>query len=66
MPNDNPTYLTVYNSTDNASRATLYHGLSDGGATGSFPVVSVTSIYVFCLELTVNSGRRALEKTIEG
>ena len=54
VPNGNPTFLTVYNSTDNSTRATLYHGLTWGGEAGSFKVDSPASIYVFCLEVTAS------------
>jgi hypothetical protein len=55
VPNGNPTFLTVYNSTDNSTRVMLYHGLTNGGAAGSFRVDSIASIYVFCLEVLANS-----------
>ena len=55
VPNGNPTFLTVYNSTENSSRATLYHGLTNGGAAGSFSVDSDASTYDFCLETKASS-----------
>lgn len=55
VPNGNPTYLSVYNSTNNSTRATLYHGLTYGGQAGRFRVDSTASIYVFCLEIIANS-----------